>query len=254
MTTIRQIITDAYREGGLVQIGLTPEAEELDEGLRKLQSLIRSLYGNEMGNPYRLVGYGVPPGASSHAKWTDSSSVIDRTYVPHNTRLFVHLTSAKTVNLNPSPNDGDRFAVIDVSQNFASTPLTIDGNSKNIEGGSSIVLNEDGINREWIYRADLGEWVRITEITTNSQSPFPPEFDDFLITLLALRLNPRYQAQTAPETVSELQRMRRQFRARYAQTNDVPVEDALIRLPLSWERCYRDLGGLDWGFDHGITW
>lgn len=231
MATIRQIINDSYREGGLVQIGLTPDSDEFDEGLRKLQTLITSLYGNEMGSPLTSVSYGDAGLSNSFAIEQDVSDEIDSYYVPSNTRLLVNIGSASTVYLDPNPDDGARVAVIDSAENFATNNFTVNANGRRIDGATSVTLSTNGDSKQWFYRADLGEWTQVSSLTANSQSPFPSEFDDFLITLLAMRLNPRFQAQTAPETLEELRRMRRQFRARYTQDSEERVEDGLLRMP-----------------------
>jgi hypothetical protein len=131
--------------------------------------------------------------------------------------------------LTPSPEDGCRFAVIDRAGNFETYPITIHGNGRNIEEASSVSLATNNLTREWFYRADLGNWVRVTDLTVNDESPFPEEFDDLLVIMLAFRLNPRYGAETRGETAEALNRARRQFRARYRQKTEVDVEDALIR-------------------------
>jgi hypothetical protein len=230
MTTIRQIITDAYRESGLIQIGTMPEADHLDEGLRKMQSIILSLYGNEMGEPLTDTAYGKEGLVHAYARAYDISTDISSYFVPPNARLMVNAEESYTTYLNPMPRDGERVSVIDISQNFATRAFNIEGNGRRIDGDFAITLSTDGDNKSWFYRADLGEWVSVTGLTANSESPFPQEFDDYLIILLAMRLHPRYQQQTAGETIEEYRRMRRQFRSRYRQSRTYYTDLALIRV------------------------
>lgn len=252
MTTIRQIIIDAYREGGLVQTGLTPEADEFDEGLRKLQTIILSLYGNELGSPLTPVSYGAFGVTNAYGKDDNYSSVIDSTYIPTNTRLIVNNDGAKTLYLQPNPQDGARVAVVDNTGNFATHNLTINGNGRRIEGASSVDLDTDSVKRQWFYRSDIAEWVLVDELTANSQSPFPEEFDDYLITRLAMRMNPRYQAQTAPETLAAMRQAKNQFTSRYSQRTEVGVEDALLRLGRYGSRFFDDLPSAA-QFDTGLV-
>lgn len=230
MTTIRQIVIDAYREGGLVQAGLTPDSEEFDEGLRKLQDIVDSLYGFEAGDQLITLSYGSPVGGNSYAKYEDLSSYIDSTYLPQNTRLMVHADSATELFLPPVPDDGARFSVVDVGDNFATNNVTVNGNGRYIEGGTTATLSTDRENKTWFYRADLGEWVLISDLTENSQNPFPRVYDDYLIMLLAMRMNPRYQATTAQETMMFFRRLERKFKAQYRQKHEVAVEEGLRRI------------------------
>lgn len=229
MTTIRQIIVDAYRESGTIQIGTTPTGAQLDEGLRKLRTLLKSMYGNEIGEPFIDITYGRPATSNSYAEDYDFETEIDSIFVPSNARLNVYLDAAKTVYLNPMPNDGERFSVIDVAGNFATYNFTVNGNGRNIEGAATTVLSTDGDTKSWMYRADLGEWVLIETVSENDQSPFPEEFDDLLSIRLAMRLFPRYLQSVAPETMDEYRRLLKIFKARYKQTRLVDSEEALLR-------------------------
>lgn len=217
MTTIRQLVIDAFREGGLVQVGLTPEADEFDEGFRKMRSVVRSLYGYEMGEPLASVNH-------------SSLQKSDNYYLAPNLRLMFNANSTNTIYLHPNPADGARFGVVDVSGSFEQYPLTVHANGKNIGGSDTTALEENNTNKEWFYRADLGEWKEVTNLTPDSESPFPEEFDDLLIIMLAMRISPRYQTTTAPESVQAYRRVRSQFRARYRQTRSVGVDAALTRI------------------------
>lgn len=230
MATLRQIITDAYRESGITQIGEAPDANQLDEGFRKLITFIESLYGFEMGAPFVPISYGKNGLTNSFALEADRKPFLDSYYVHANYRLMANLESPTTVFLAPNPVDGTRFAVVDISKNFDTTNLVINGNGRLIEDSSSVTLNTAGTNEQWFYRADLGNWVKVTSLTVNSQNPFPAEFDDLLITKLAMRLNPRYLQQTASETVLQIRELEKKFRAKYKQIEEVFSEVALYRI------------------------
>lgn len=253
MTTIRQIVIDAFRESGVVQVGLTPEAEEFDEGLRKLQSFITSLYGYEIGVPLEDVAFGTEGVSNSYGLAVDDESWISSSYLPSNVRLVSNLSTAKSIYLEPNPEDGARVAVVDANGNFSSNALTIYGNGRKIAGATSAVLNTDGVSRQWMYRADLAQWVQISDLSADDQSPFPTEFDDFLITWLAIRLNPRYQEQTAPETLRAYQENRKKFVSRYSQKQEVDLEDALIRNSLNGNGYYSSRFTSRAKFNRGFT-
>lgn len=216
MTTLRQIIVDAFRESGITPVGGTPGADEHSEALRRLQNIIKQLFGNELGEQLRTINY---------------ENISNYTNLPTNVRIVFDSEGALTLNLHKNPRDGARLAVIDNGADFATNNITLDGNGRKIELADTVTLNTNSLNREWFYRDDLGNWVRVTDLTANDESPFPAEFDDLLITLLAFRLNPRYGAETHQEMVEVLKDIRRRFRARYRQVHEVSVDDGLIILP-----------------------
>ena len=231
MTTIRTIITDALREGGILALGETPEATLADEGLRLFNRLLRSFLGNEMGDAFINYTFGSSTGMNAYGLADNRKDFIQSTYVPSNARLMVNLDIGTTIVLNPNPMDGARLGIIDEAQNFGTYNLTINPNGRRIESATSIVLSTNGTNTEWFYRGDLGQWQKVTDLLIGDESPFPEEFDDFLTTSLALRLNPRLGQVMATETASILQRGRSQFRSRYRQNMEIHSELGLIRLP-----------------------
>lgn len=229
MTLISQIIADAYRESNLIAIETAPTANEITEALRLLNRDIRSMFGNEFGEPLSVLPFG-----RNNIQTPNEISIymedIQGYYAPVNTRLMCNLDSSESINLDPTPYDGSRFGVVDVSGNFNTLPLTLVGNGRKIEGATSVTINTASVTKEWFYREDLGEWVVLTELIASDDSPFPEEFDDLLITRLAVRLAPR--SGEALDTMSQLtlQRMEKKFKARYVQKKYEQSEIGLQRL------------------------
>ena len=211
MTLVSTIIYDALRESNIIGESENPSASQEAEALRRLQSIIASVFGNEAGENF--VSWPIPD--------------FDTQYLVSNVRAICNLTSALSINLPEMPRDGSRIAVQDLAGNFNTYPLTLDGNGVLIEGVSSIVLNTNDLNREWFFRADLGSWMRTTDLEAADEMPFPVEFDDLFVTMLAIRLNPRYGIATSAETAEALRRVRSQFRSRYRQVTEVSVPIAL---------------------------
>lgn len=230
MTTIRQLITDGFREAGILEVGVEPDAEEHEEGLRQIERLIRSLFGNEFGEKLQAINYGTSGLTNPYATAEDMSSDIQSVYVPANCRIIFNNSSAQSLDLHPNPQDGARLAVIDRAGNFATYNVTLRGNGRNIEEADSVSLSTNDMNREWFFRQDLGNWVRVTNLEADDESPFPIEFDDLLTSLLAFRLNPRYGAETDTNLGETLREMRSRFRSRYRQTSEQQAEDGLIFL------------------------
>lgn len=205
MTLVSDIIKYAYRESNLIALASAVTSNQSSEALALLNSLVLSTVGNEAGDDYVDLVVG--------GSYDQSDLIGD--WIPDNTRLLLNLTGTKRYYLDPYPFDGQRFAVVDVDTNLATYNITIDGNGRNVENAATLVLNTNGLNRQWMYRRDTGNWVKITSLTTGDQLPFPSEFDDYFITMLALRLNPRYGQELQGASLEALRRSRRQLRAKY---------------------------------------
>ena len=214
MTTVSQLITDAFRQSNLVAIGQSPTSAQQEEGLRYLNRLMRSVLGHEVGDPLTSFpigdeNYSRPstyPGYSTEpdAEW----------FVPKNVRLVCNLSQSLSLYLHPAPDDGSRFAITDVNQSFENYPVTLNGNGHQIEGTTSIELTTNGLEAEWFYRADLADWLRCDTLTLEATFPFPEEFDDYFITMLAMRMNPSYGATLDGQSQALMSRSSKQLRAR----------------------------------------
>lgn len=205
MTLASDIITDAYRESNIIPMGNSPNANQQTEGINRLNVLVLSTIGNEVGDALDDLNVG--------GNYDQSSCITDS--IPDNARLILNLSATKTLKLDPYPFEGQRLSFVDVAGNLATYPVTLSGNGRNIEGSASLVLNVNSDSRQWMYRADLGDWVKITTLIYTDEMPFPQEFDDYFITMMALRVNPRYGQVLTPETMLALKRSRNQIRARY---------------------------------------
>lgn len=228
MTTIAQIITDAYRESNLLAISASPTTLEVAEALRLLNRFIPSLIGSELGELLQPVSYG-----DNNVERTCPSSyfedLIDSGFVPVNSRLILNLDSAKEVYLHPNPMDGARFGISDASNNLATNTLAVSGNGRTIEDTTSLTLDVNGLDREWFYRADLADWKRVTNLEEDDDLPFPVEFDDLVVIGLARRLNPRHGQVADEQTTTDYSKLLKKFRARYRQSVEVSSEYFLTK-------------------------
>lgn len=231
MSTNRAIVHKGFREAGIIGVGELAEAAEFEEGLDMLQGLYSSFFGNELGEPLASVNYGTEGLINPYAIDEDISTNTQSAFLFVNKRYILNLSATQTLYLHPNPADGARLGVIDNAGNLATNSLILNGNGRHIESANSVTLATNLLNREWFYRADIGGWVRVTDIDPDEVSPLPREFDDLLTTALAIRLNPRYGAETAQETQGMLSRMKRLFRARYKQVTEQKSELGLTRLP-----------------------
>lgn len=218
MTTVYQIIVDAYRQSNLVALGNNLTQLQETEALRYLNRIVKSVFGNEAGDP--LTAFSVEEDV------LESEEKI----IPQNTRLMLNLKESLELHLHPNPSNGSRFALIDVSKNLSTYPIVIKGNGQLIEGASSLTINTNGYNAEWFYREDLATWTKYAPLDLFESFPFPEEFDDYFIILLAFRLNPAYERQLDPQSATMLERSKSQLRARYSQEIPMNSELGLIRL------------------------
>lgn len=236
MTTVASIIQSALRETNLIPLGVPPTTPQSNEAFLLLSTIVAGVLGNEAGenlSPFPLGQDNInsPKGYPWYA-----NDLPGNIYVPFNTRIMCNLTGAGTVNLHPRPHDGARMGIVDASNNFATNPLTINGNGRLIEGAASQTYNTNGQVRQWLYREDLGNWVTVIPLDISGDMPWPPEFDDMFIIMLAMRINPRFGQVMHPASVETLKQAMMKFSARYKQSDTtMPVENGLLYLT-HWNR------------------
>lgn len=209
MTLASDIIRRAYRESNLIPIGQVPNALQMTEGLESLTPIILSTVGNEAGEGLRDLTIG--------GDFDESDLITD--YVPFNTRLVLRTDGEITVGLDPKPSDGQRFAIADTSG--GANTFVADANGRQIEGADTVTVDAGYGERQWMYQAATGNWVRISTIAQDDTFPFPVDYDDYFVTMLALRINPRFSQAVTQETMNALARMRSQIRARYGRVREL---------------------------------
>lgn len=253
MTLISSIITDAFREGNILPLSVAPNAAQQTEALRLLNALFSSVYGDEAGESLQDWPLGNFGRESPEYDIPATDFRIDRPNI--NRRLIAVNEEARTVYLSLQPQDGSRMGMADPFGRLASVPVTLDANGRTIEGAASIVLDTNGTYTEWFYRADLGDWVKLTSKLTTDEMPFPSDFDNFFITLLALRLNPRYGRTMDAQSAEIYKSERRKFVARYLQSLPLEILDD-ISWPFMSRQSYdqqREFSN-NRAFDNGGYW
>lgn len=237
MTTARVLIASAFREGNLIPIGTVPTEAELAEALPRLNRYVRGVFGYEMGEP--LMDWPVPqpqrtsPIAANYPQAPYPAS-LDSTLLPFptssghslrisqnppvNSRVVWGGENDLRVYFHEQPPNGARMGVVRGPKAQPTAILTLDGNGRFIDGAATQTLTGAFDPREWLYRADLGEWRVVRDMEIDDECPFPPEHDDLWICLLAIRLAPRYSKQIAPETQATAAAAMRRFKAFYSQT------------------------------------
>lgn len=229
MTLVSQIITDAFRQANILPLGVTPTTLAQNEALIYLNRIVKSVFGNEAGDPLTAfpIGNNNISRPSGYPWW---NTVPDNDwFVPKNIRVMLNLNTPVNLYLHPAPDDGSRFSAVDASGTLATYPCTVHGNGNFIDNQTSIILNTNDFEGEWFYRADLANWQKYAPLLIGDTFPFPEEFDDFFVTLLAIRINPAYGTQLDPQSQLIFNRSRTQIRARYTQNIPTRSELALIR-------------------------
>ncbi|NJL70945.1 MAG: hypothetical protein HC888_04670 [Candidatus Competibacteraceae bacterium] len=227
MTTAQAIVDQAFREGQLVPVGASPTTDERTEGLGRLNAFIKSLIGFDLGE--LTVEWQVPPRSTSPVSARYPLEPVDEKlpddvwpYPPPNVTLSTKISSATTIYLDQSPCDGARVRLADAG---SSANLTINANGRTIEAAATITVTPaSDAPREWIYRKDKSDWVRLSTLSLDDTVPFPEMFDDLLITGLAIRLAPRNGQATSKDTYITYNAMLRKFKAHYKQARRMPSD------------------------------
>ncbi|TXH81018.1 MAG: hypothetical protein E6Q77_09085 [Rhizobium sp.] len=217
MTLVSDLITYAYREVNLRAIGQTPTTAQIDEGLRFFNELMKFLVGGVAGEYFEdwmLGTFGRDPNSFPENCYYPED-VIARP--PINARMIATQEIAKTIWLPLKPSDGSRMAISDPHSRLAAYPITLNGNGRVIEGADTLLLDTDGLDRTWFYRAELANWVRVTGLELTDEAPFPEDFDAMLYIMLAMRLVPPSGRKFNEMSMAVYTEQRRQFIARYAQ-------------------------------------
>lgn len=229
MSTLSDIITRAYRQLNLIAVGASPSAAQETEALELLQRSISSYFGSSLGTEFADITVGkqnVEYEVKDNFEWL--YYLKDYIAIP-NTRLLLNLTASEELWMHSAPLDGDRLAIVDAAGNLNTNNLTLYGNGRKIEGGTSVTLNTANETKEWFYRADLGDWVAVTDLTTTDPSPFPKEFDELLIGDLAISLCPLYGTAMTAEQMTKYQKALSRFRTRYNKSREMPLDPALVK-------------------------
>jgi hypothetical protein len=227
--TLREIVQLGYRESGILQRGVQLDALQLDEGMFELTNIIDNLIENEVGGDFTDISFGTEGVTNVFGRERDREAFITSSYVRPNYRVIFNINSPKTVFLDPSPENGSLFQVIDAGGSFNTNNVTVKSNGRSIEGSTEVVLAADSTNRKWFYRGDLAEWKELTSLTESSVSPFPQKYDKFLALKLSMAINPRYLAQSQTGSVVFYNELRKKFRSEYTTKQEVPVDLGLYR-------------------------
>lgn len=224
MTVISSIILDAFRESNMLPLGKDPTDNQNAEALRLLNALFLAAYGGDAGE--RLQDW--PLGNFGRQEDVFLPLTDDTiNHPPINRRLIATNETAKTVYLSPNPQDGSQMSLVDPFSRLGDFPVTIDANGRTIDSVAEAFFDAAGVSREFFYRADTGDWVMLTNKELSDEMPFPAAFDTMFMILLAMRLNPRYGRTLDEQSAVMLKQGRREFIARYLQSQPLEIDDSI---------------------------
>lgn len=225
MTTLNEICISAFRESQTFDLERVPSDAELNEALARLKNIIElhtrpPVQTVWLGRDRRLV-------AERGQIVRDFTGLQERNPVPADTYVNLLLDQSYEVFLPSSPGDGSVVSFIDVAGTLGAHELTIVGNGNLISGQPSILLDQTGSTTKLMYRRDLAEWRPVGVLEGASQMPYPTEFDDFWIIMLAMRMNPRYGKEISPITLQVFNDVRSRFMSRY-MSHTTPSQPDII--------------------------
>lgn len=236
MTLASDIVQQGFRENNIVAVGAQPPAAMAAEGLQRLNSLIRGLYGTVMGE--LLQDWNVPsaqrtaPVAANYPQLPypqgldgnllslpvsyDTPDIVSP-YPPRNSRIVFAGTADTTVYFPEAPDDGSRMGVIQGATGPDGIVLTLDGNGRSIDGDKTFQATTPLAHMRWLYRADIGDWRPMAQLVGTDEMPFSTDMDDFFRAALAISFAPGYDKTTSGETQNTYKAGMTAFRARYKQ-------------------------------------
>ena len=209
----------------MLPLGKAPTASQSTEALRLYNALLNAIYGGDAGeqlNDWPLGNFSL---AAVETKLPLTTYDLARPSL--NRRLIAVNDAAMTVYLHPIAQDGARYGITDPFGRLAAFPVTLDANGRTIEATPTLLLNVNGTYREWLYRADLSAWLKISDVLVGDENPFPAKYDMMFVILLALRLNPRYGRSLDEQSLAILKQNKREFVARYLQSQPLEIDDSI---------------------------
>lgn len=218
MTTVAEILTAAYRENNILARGQSLSETEQSEALPLLQGVILSTLGADLG--YIMEDWNIVDDVFTKPNGVPIPTADISTFtVRPNSRLICNLAGEIVLTLDPQPQDGQRFSVVDAAGSFNVAPLTISPNGRKFQGSDGDTqLNTVDTAKQWLYRSDIADWVVLDTLAVDDEMPFPSDFDDYFTIALAERVNPRHGMVLSDASRARAQQQRMQFVNRYTQS------------------------------------
>lgn len=216
MTTCRTIITRAEEALAVVGNNRNLRPSDAAMALELLNTIVEGVFGAGVGGGL-----------------TDDEITSAETVAVDTRAIVSGHSAAFTITLPESPRDGSRFQLVDAGAGFTARPVTVARNGRLLEGAAAnITANTNGFNRTWFYRADLGDWKRLTALAINDTFPFPASVEQTFALMLAFELAPSFRVSFSPEAGAALQRGMSSLRAKYRTRKIVSADSGVLTMSL----------------------
>lgn len=233
---VQQAIDRAYREAAIKRIGDIPTVDEYNEGLDRLNNFLDSLFGAEIGalltdvqvpiiqrttnNPSVLFNQPFPLSASNfdQASGMLESNTVDQYVLANNSRVLNRITTPTTVYFPQNPNDGSRVEIVNTG---ATVNMTLDGNGRRINGANTAQFGSTTSSITYFYRADLGNWIPLVNLSLTDELPLPSAFDGLIIRGTAIALTALDEIPPTTGTMFMYERLLKRCKERYFQREAV---------------------------------
>ena len=213
MATLNDIAVDALRRIHVLEAGETPEASDKGVAMDRLLQLVVEL--PEYGAGRRL---------------TEATTAINTT--AHEDERIICSVTGLTVTLPADPGDGARVSVVPLTGTATVTPTT-----RKIEGGTTSVSVTEATT--WAYRADLADWVKVTALTSTSDSPWPSSCDSSLAAILAFEIMDEFGAEMSPGLSAAYPKAKNYLSSKYTRPRAVNFNSAVPHSVRGPGRLYR---------------
>lgn len=212
MATLRATITLALRRLGVLGPGQRPDAQQEEDAVAAANRLLRGLVGLGLSHPVRHLE-------------TDQSVQLSADWPAQ--RLLC-MVGGITIQLPPRAADGARIIILDVNGLAAASPITVTTDGPKIEGAASpLSLNTAGVDRALMFRADLGDWRRVSDLTIDDILPFPDDLEEAWTITLMNACESLFDAEMRPSDARMIAPAMKRFRARYMKPWPLRPDSAL---------------------------
>lgn len=212
MTTCLSIVTSALRVCRVIGAGQTPPAGDAADAMSALQRRIRHLAGYGAAYPYR-------------------QRVVSGSHTIHRDDMGADcvVTATATLTLPENPRPGARVRV----RALPGVTVTVARNGLLIAGAASDATVSAGAMAEWMFRDDLGSWNLISALSLSDEMPYPDEFDDAWIYILAAVIGPEYGSnhELSQTQIAHAQHGYTRLAAKYVPSLPAPIDPYLMGGP-----------------------
>ena len=202
MATLSELATRALKELSLIVAGESADSADLSDAEDVILDLVVKL--PEYGGGREMVDVETSISATAKAEQ----------------RVLCQAGSI-TITAPHSPRDGERFSVFPI----AGGTITVTPYRRKIEDDTASLSVT--ANTTWAYRADLGDWVKVTALTNSSDSPYPAWCDLPLIHFTAMEIANQFEVPISPQLAAKIEASTALMSAKYSRPREVDFNSAL---------------------------